>query len=187
MRRRQAVAGVVLALALVASAALAGPGAAQATPDTDHAVTRVEVYPDGSATWTVRIRTRLATDDDVTEFEAFQDPFRENRTQYLGPFRSRVRGTVATAADATGREMAATNFSASTSVQTVPRRWGVVTYRFEWTGFARQDGDTVVVGDVFEGGFFVAENDTLAVSAPPSWTVRRVSPDPTDTGNGTVR
>ena len=162
-----------------------------AVPGHGRVLDRFAVDPDAERHG--RVRRRRSLDDHQRRLAVCLvavlgvDRFRENRTRYLSPFRSRIRGTVATAVNATGREMAATNFSASTSVQTVPRRWGVVTYRFAWTGFARQDGDALVVGDVFEGGFFVAEEDTLAVSAPPSWTVRRVSPDPTDTGNGTVR
>ncbi len=174
-------------LLLLLAAPLMGTGLAQTTPETDHTVTRVEVHPNGSATWTVRIRTRLTTQDDVDDFEAFQERFRRNTSRYLDPFGNRIRGTVAGAANATGREMAATDFSASTSVQTLPRRWGVVTYRFRWTGFARAGEDRLVVGDVFRGGFFIAENDSLVVSAPQGWTFESVSPDPAATENGTVR
>lgn len=183
---RFSVAGAFVLL-LVLAAPLMGTGLAQTTPETDHTVTRVEVHPNGSATWTVRIRTRLTTRDDVNDFEVFQGRFRRNTSRYLDPFGNRVRGTVAGAANATGREMAATDFSASTSVQTLPRRWGVVTYRFRWTGFARAGEDRLVVGDVFQGGFFIAENDSLVVSAPQGWTVESVSPDPAATENGTVR
>ncbi len=183
--RVTAVGVFVVVLLLVAP--LLGTGLAQTTPETDHTVTRVEVHSNGSATWTVRIRTRLTTQDDVDDFERFQERFRRNTSRYLDPFGSRIRGTVAEAADATGREMTARDFSASTSVQTLPRRWGVVTYRFTWTGFARTQEDRLVVGDVFQGGFFIAENDSLVVSAPQGWTVGSVSPDPAAIENGSVR
>jgi len=183
---RFTAAGAFVLLVLLA-AALTGTGLAQTTPETDHTVTRVDVHPNGSATWTVRIRTRLTTQDDVDNFEAFQERFRRNTSRYLDPFGSRIRGTVAEAANATGREMTATDFAASTSVQTLPRRWGVVTYRFRWTGFARAGEDRLVVGDVFQGGFFIAGNDSLVVSAPQGWAFESVSPVPAATENGTVR
>ncbi|MEF8784116.1 MAG: helix-turn-helix domain-containing protein [Haloarculaceae archaeon] len=187
MRRQRAVSGALLVVSVLAVAVFGGMGVAQTTPDTDHTVTRVQVHPDGSATWTVRVRTRLNTEDSIDEFEAFQTRFEGNTSLYLDPFRQRIQQTVATAENETGRRMRATNFSASTDVQSVPRTWGVVTYQFTWTSFARQSNDRLVVGDVFEGGFFLADNDTLALSAPPNWTVEGVDPDPVETGNGTAR
>lgn len=187
MRRQRAVSGVLLVVAVLAVVVLAGAVVGQTTPTTDHTVTRVQVHPDGSATWTVRVRTRLETQDSIDEFEAFQTQFEGNTSRYLDPFRQRILQTVARTENETGREMRATNFSASAEVQSVPRTWGVVTYQFTWTSFARQSNERLVVDDVFEGGFFLAENDTLALSAPQNWTVEDVDPGSLETGDGTVR
>lgn len=177
-----AVVVVLAALSPLATATVGG----QATPETDNTVTRIQVHADGSATWTVQIRTRLDTDQRVSDYRAFQDRFRRNTSRYLDPFRERIRGVVANAANATGREMRAVNFTASTSVQEVPRRWGVVTYRFTWTEFADAQDQSLVVGDVFEGGFFLAANDTLEVEAPPGYEVTSVDPAPADREAGTT-
>jgi len=158
----------------------------QPQPVTDNTVTRIEVSESGSARWTVRIRTRLDTDERVRQYEAFQSRFRNDTGAYLGPFRRRNRGVVASAANATGREMSATNFTAATGVQEVPRRWGVVTYEFTWTNFAARENGTLVVGDVFRGGFFITANDTLQVVAPPAHEVARVAPDPDARDGDTV-
>jgi hypothetical protein len=175
---------VVVAVTLVAGA----PGVAQqAQPESDNTITRIQVHPDGSATWTVRIRTRLPTSDSVTSFERFQQRFRSNTSQFLDPYRSGIQQTVAQAADATGRQMEAVNFSAETNIQTVPRRWGVVTYRFTWTDFAQQSDDRLVVGDVFQGGFRITQNDTLVVSAPSDGRIQNADPEPDRIDNGTVR
>lgn len=175
---------VVVAVTLVAGA----PGVAQqAQPESDNTITRIQVHPDGSATWTVRIRTRLPDSDSVTSFERFQQRFRSNTSQFLDPYRSGIQQTVAQAADATGRQMEAVNFSAETNIQTVPRRWGVVTYRFTWTDFAQQSDDRLVVGDVFQGGFRITENDTLVVSAPRDSRIRSSDPTADTMANDTVR
>lgn len=177
---------VLLAPAVSGATAVHGAPAVQEQPEADNTVTRIELDADGDARWRVRIRTRLATDEDVEEFRAFQREFRNDTGRYLDPFRERLRGVASEAADGTGRSMAAGNFSASTSVQEVPRRWGVVTYEFTWTNFARTEGDAVVVGDVFAGGFFLAENDSLAVFGPDGYRVAAAEPTPDETGDGSV-
>lgn len=157
-----------------------------AQPEADNTVTRIHSYPNGSAQWTIRIRTRLDTDARVAEYEAFQERFRENRSRYLGPFRQRMKGVVANAANATGRQMRAVNFTASTRIQEVPRRWGVVTYQFTWTGFAAQQNGSLVVGDVFQGGFFLAANDTLEIEAPAGYEITQVDSTPASQDDGVV-
>lgn len=158
----------------------------QSPPDVDNTVTRIELYENNSARWTVQIRTRLDTAQRVDEYEAFQARFEQNTSHYLNPFRSRIRNVVANAAAATGREMRAEDFSATTSMQEVPRRWGIVTYEFTWTNFADRTDDTLVLGDVFEGGFFLAANDTLIITAPTHYGIEHVAPEPTSQAPGTV-
>jgi hypothetical protein len=184
---------VVLCLALLACS-LAVPTAGtprspftgQEQPEADNTVTRIQLFENGSARWTVRIRTRLATGEDVEEYEAFQSRFRNNTSRFLDPFSRRIGNVVAAGNEATGREMRATDFTASTSIQEVPRRWGIVTYEFTWTNFAASDGTALAAGDVFQGGIYLAANDTLALAAPPGHEVPAVSPEPDDRENGTV-
>lgn len=154
------------------------PMAAAAAPETDNTVTRIAVRANGDARWTVRIRTRLASESDVEDYEAFQRRFRNDTAQYRDPFAERIRAVVADAAEATGREMIARNVTASTSIQELPRRWGVVSFTFTWTNFARKEGPALVVGDAFEGGLLLAENDTLVVVAPPDHVVDGDGVDP---------
>lgn len=184
--------GVVVALLVGLSlAALGGPfapvAAAQEQPEADDTVTRIAVEVDGDARWTVRVRTRLDTPERVEQYRAFQDRFRANTSSYLDPFERRIVGVVDGAANATGRSMTAENFTASTSIQEVPRRWGVVTYAFTWRGFAAPADGSLRVGDVFGGGFFLAANDSLAFTAPEGYRVAAVSPSPDGRDDGTVR
>lgn len=171
-------------LAVTLGPALAGRTAAQ--PETDNTVTRIQVHANGSATWTIRIRTRLTTDEEVANYRTFQRQFRNNTTRYLDPFSRRMTSVVDTAENATGREMAARQFSASTSIQQVPRRWGVVSYRFTWTAMARETDRGLVLGDVFRGGLYLAENDTLVVAAPTNYTIAGATPEPTESSATTA-
>lgn len=168
----------------IANPKTAGIAVAQGT---DSTVTRILVARNGTATWRVQIRTRLTSDTAVAEYEAFQQRFRENTSAFLDPFSERMRGVVAEAADATGRPMAARNFRAETIIQSVPRRWGVVTYEFRWTEFAAGDDEAVVVGDVFRGQFFLTANDTLEIVGPDEYAVTAADPPPAERDPGTVR
>lgn len=155
-------------------------------PETDDTVTRINVDQNGSAQWTITIRTRLDTDERVSKYEAFQDRFQNNNSRYLNPFQERMQGVVANTANATDREMDAVNFTASTTIQEVPRRWGVVTYQFTWTNFAATEGETLVVGDVFQGGLHLAAKDTLEVETPAGYEIARTAPEPTSQEDGVV-
>jgi hypothetical protein len=186
---RPVVVVCIISLVLVGAVApvvTAIPATLSAPPETDNTVTRIHVSPNGSAQWTVTIRTRLDTDDRVAEYEAFQARFRENTSRFLDPFRERMEAVVATAGEATDREMHAVNFTASTSIQEVPRRWGVVTYRFTWTNFAAQENGALVVGDVFQGGFYLAANDTLEIETPADHEIADVEPKPASREDGVV-
>ncbi len=181
----QFVVALILVLSLVGgSLALTEPVRAQTQPDVDTTVLRIGLHENTSATWELQIRTRLRTSDDKAEFRAFQRQFENDTAAYLGPFSERINGTVDAASHATGREMNATGFEASTSLQSVPRQWGVVTYRFRWTNFAVERDGYLVVGDVFESGLFIAENDSLELVAPAGYRVAAVSPSTVEqTGN----
>lgn len=190
-RRPALVLALLLVVPLVAGTGAAAPGTwlAQETPEpptVDNTVTRIELAADGSARWTVTIRTRLDTRDDVEAYRAFQARFRENTSRFLGPFETRIANVVASAADATDRPMTATAFTAETRIQEVPRRWGIVEYGFTWNAFAAVEDDAVVMGDAFAGGFFLAVNDTLVVVPPADYTVATVEPAPTQRGERAV-
>lgn len=150
-------------------------------PDPDTTITRIDLAANGSATWEITLRTRLSNDTEVTEYERFQDRFRSNTSRYLDPFADRMSGVVGAANSSSPRTMSVTDFAAETTIQQVPRRWGVVRFRFTWTGFAATEGDAVVAGDIFAGGFFISENDALAIAAPDGYAVESASPTPDET------
>ena len=156
----------------------------QQAPAADNTITRIVVHENGSATWTLQIRTRLETDENESDYRAFQERFRGNQSRYLDDFRASITGIVGNAREVTGREMEATGFRAETSIQSIPRRWGVVTFEFRWDGFAATDGDRLLVGDVFEGGLFIAEGDTLEVVAPDGYLIESADPAPSEANDG---
>ena len=152
--------------------------AIQTVPETDTTTTRITPYANGTAVWELTIRMELETETDVEEFTAFQDAFEQNRSQYVGEFRNRMTRVVDNAANATGREMTAQTFTADVGIQQTPRRWGFVTYRFEWEGFAQTQDGRIAVGDVFRGGYFLGEDDILVFDTPEGYEPTAIDPDP---------
>lgn len=156
-------------------------------PEPDNTVTRIALQPNGDGVWTIRFRTRLSTAEDVDEYESFQGEFADNSSRYLDPFAERMTAVVDGAAGQYDREMQAVDFEASTTIQEVPRRWGIVSFQFRWTGFAADSGEGLAVGDVFAGGFYIGEGDVLELAAPDGYRVREVDPAPDETENGVVQ
>lgn len=154
-------------------------------PDADATVTRIEIDENGTAYWSVTIRTRLENESDVEDYEVFQERFRADREAHVKRFERRMTGVVSSASEATGRSMNASAFRARTSIQELPRRWGTVTFSFRWTSFAAVDGDAIAVGDVFEGGLFLDDGDYLEV-VPPAAYAPTTSPPPDETEGTTV-
>ena len=164
-----------------ASPSLAGPALSQLGFDPDSTEIRVALDPDGSADWTVRYGLALEDENDTEAFRDLQDDIATNTSRYLADFRTGITATVNGAENATGREMAATNFSVDTSYDTIQQR-GSVTYRFSWTGFAESGGDRIVAGDAL-AGFFLDEGTTLVVSWPDGYDLASVDPPATESGN----
>lgn len=202
-RAAVSIATLLVAACFLAAGAVAAPPGAQSVsappgaqsvaapqvgdqPDPDNTITRIDLAADGSATWEITFRTRLGNDTETAEYERFQEEFRSNTSRYLGPFSDRMSGVVAAANDSSDRQMRAGGFEAETVIQEVPRRWGVVRFRFTWTGFAAVEDDAVVAGDVFAGGFFIDEDDALAITAPDGYVVESASPAPAETADGVV-
>lgn len=176
--------GVVVATGGVYAAE--SPTATEGTPGADNTVTQIEVHPDGSAEWVVRVRTRLSDESEVAGFERYQDRIRSNRSKHLSGFRSSMEAIVDRAGADTSREMKATNFTITTSIRRVPRDLGVVTYRFTWAGFARQDGEALLVGDAFQDGYYITADDTLLIAAPDGYEIESVQPPADERRNDTV-
>lgn len=183
---------VVVCSGVVAAGAAAsdhtGPYQMQADqPEPDNTVTRITLRPNGDAIWTIQFRTRLSTTEDIEEYESFQADFTNNSSRYLSPFEDRMTAVVAGATDQHDREMQAADFEASTTIQEVPRRWGIVSFQFRWVGFAATSEERIVVGDVFAGGFYIGEGDVLELVAPDGHRISEADPTPDEAESGVVQ
>lgn len=153
--------------------------------DPDDVLITVEIDADGDAVWSIEYRTRLATDDNETAFEAFRSDLEANPEAYTDRFRERMETTVAESASATGREMSVSNVSVTAERREIPQEYGVVVYRFRWNGFADVEEGRITAGDAIDG-LFLDEESSLILSWPESHELAEASPDPTERRDGAV-
>jgi len=153
----------------------------QAASDTGYSTTyTISVAKDGSAHWQIEYRTPILSEEDLAGFENYSQ---EINAVYLPELRDLMQRSAAQAALGTSRDMAVTGFTGNALVQTSPTgRFGVITYTFEWTHFARVD-DGIVVGDAFVGGMYLARDNTLIIRYPEGYMAASVSPVPDRTGD----
>lgn len=154
----------------------------QAAADVDYSTTYIiTVMEDGTAFWKIEYRTPLLTDEDTGVFENYS---RNLNNVYLPELRSLMQQSVSQAALGTSRAMAVKDFTGNAAIQTSPTgSYGIVTYTFTWTNFARS-GDGIAIGDAFVGGMYLARGNTLIIRYPQGYTVASVDPAPDQTSTG---
>ncbi|WP_135302896.1 helix-turn-helix transcriptional regulator [Haloarcula amylovorans] len=179
----RAVAAVVVALLLIPSLA-AGPAlsapepASVQTPDGFTETTfHVTVYENGSATWAIEHQTPLTNESEQEQFEAFAEEFESNETELYVDFVEQAGLLTQYGTNQTGRAMGARTFDRSASVNPV-QSTGTVRMSFLWTNFANATGERVVVSDVFQGGFYIGQNQSLVVERGPGLGFAEAQPSP---------
>ena len=147
--------------------------------DFDQTTFEITVHENGSATWTFRHERRFDGDNESEEraaFEEFAEQFESEETGLYDRFTEQARAMTESGAEQTDREMEATNFRRSARVEESLARRGIVEMSFTWEGFARVDGGTVEVGDVFED-LFIAEDQALEIEAGDGLRFERIEPE----------
>jgi len=141
---------------------------------------KVNIHLNGSATWVIESFIPLKSEDDVRVFEDYVRSFEKYRLELLGNFTERIERIVRAASEATGRRMEARGFDVSAElIQLISgEKVGVVRYRFIWDGFSEKRDGEIIVGDVFIGGFYLYEGDSLSITIPKGSTILEATPKP---------
>lgn len=149
-----------------------------------YTIYHVTIHPDGSASWVIEHRFPLASPEEAEAFDA--------TTATLGNFtedyRERIEAVVSKASQTLRREMRVEEFSvAAESFDAVSGKMGLIRVEFVWHGFARvSDSGEVVVGDVFVGGFYLSEGESLRFKIPAGYEVWEARPQPDTRGSDYV-
>jgi uncharacterized membrane protein len=139
----------------------------------------IDVNSEGSATWIITRRYSLKTEDDIQIFQLYLSEFETRKEEYLKTFSDNMRAMVDRASNFTGRNMTAKDFAIdATILQTPTGSVGVIYYQCIWVGFALVEEPQIRIGDVFEVGFFLFENDELTIRCPQGYEILEVWPVP---------
>ncbi len=145
--------------------------------DADEVRMDVSLRPNGTAEWTVEFWMRLDDNESATAFESLRDDIRDDPGNHTQAFADRMRDTVSTASNATGREMSVDGFAVATDRQSFAREYGVVRYTFRWHGFAAVEGDELRAGDALEG-IYLDDGTRLLIAWPDGYERTSVAPEP---------
>lgn len=170
-----------------AQATVSEPGGGSQSPplEPDSVVLSVTVYENGTAQWRIEYRTLLEDRATRDAFRSLQRDLNNGSTAPDRDFYSRINASIAAAENATGREMAVTEFAADATVRRLPQEYGVVVYRFRWQGFAAVSEERLRVGDAL-GGFFLGDNERLLISWPRGYQLAEIRPEPDTQRDRTV-
>jgi len=158
--------GSILAVSAMSDGAMATtqPSVTENSMDAfDSTTFDITVHENGTATWTFTYERVLQTQSDEAEFQAFAEEFETEESDLYARFVDQSQALTASGAEATGREMEATDHDRSATIDYRPNAMGVVEMEFTWSNFAAVTDDTVIVGDVFDGGLYIGPSQTLTI------------------------
>lgn len=144
----------------------------------DSTVFRIEVLENGDARWTVEQSRVLENDDEAAQFRAFAATFRNESTEAFDNFQIRAETLTESGTESTGRQMNSTAFERDAFIDQLGQRRGVVEMSFVWTNFSQQQNSSLVVADVFGGGWGIVEDQRLTIQAGDALVFEEVSPSP---------
>ncbi|WP_115862704.1 helix-turn-helix transcriptional regulator [Halorussus litoreus] len=147
------------------------------TDEFDSVEFHITVYGNGTAEWTFMYQRTLNNDSERQQFREFADGFNNNSTAMWRDFKTQAQELASAGQNFTNRTMQAQNFRKEARVGgLMDDNRGIVTMTFQWTGFTHSDGETVIVGDVFQGGLYIGPNQSLVVRTGPELKFTSVDP-----------
>ena len=132
----------------------------------------VQIKEDGSAIWTVEKRFILRDEVEEKVFEEYtKKPEEELLTNFVVQIEDLMNSIKV------DREMAVKDFSILYGKEhTITNIYGVIKYQFLWKNFAKLDNNKIIVGDVFEGGYYLSEDEKLEIIFPKGYKIIYIEP-----------
>ncbi|MEM0481919.1 MAG: MarR family transcriptional regulator [Nitrososphaerota archaeon] len=145
-----------------------------------YTVYHLTVLPNGSTLWAIEHRFPLSTPDEIEIFKNMAT-HPENLTS---DYSARIDAIASDASRILGRSMSIEGFSVEVeTVETVGGKMGLIKIEFTWRGFGKITPTGVIeLGDVFIGGFYLSEGETLRIKIPAGFEVEEVRPAPDGRG-----
>ncbi|MEM1583658.1 MAG: DUF4897 domain-containing protein [Nitrososphaerota archaeon] len=139
----------------------------------------IKLSEDGSAVWVIESSTFLNSEEDLRAFMSYVENFNYYKKGILENFTSKIEKILTDVSRYVDRPMEAVDFDISVDViDTLVGKVGRLTYTFKWIGFSETKDGRLIVGDVFVGGFYLYEGDSLTISIPEDYSFEEVYPQP---------
>jgi hypothetical protein len=179
----QTLAGAASGLA-TAAGSVVGTASAQDVPEpADRPLLSVPVERDGSSRVSLVLTFDLSGDTASRAFETLRDDDRA-RADVKSRFRNRMRSVANQSESVTDREMRVTD--PELSLSETANGTGVVVVSVEWDGIAAVEDDHLVVTEPFASGFTPDREFRVRITAPDTYRVTTVRPDPSQRSQASV-
>jgi len=156
------------------------------TQNFDRVQFRIAAFENGSAKWTFHYERTLSNKSQKQQFQTYANRFNGNNTKLYLAFQKQAKSLSDAGQRSTGRQMKPENFSKEATISGLDQNVGVVQMSFVWTNFTEQSGNTLVIGDVFKGGLYLAPNQSLVVEAGNGTKFKSVDPKPDEMSKSTL-
>jgi hypothetical protein len=137
-------------------------------------VFRIKVYNNSDARWTTELSRPLNDSqgsNDVENFEEFAARFENESTEAFDNFQIYAAEVTSTGTDVTGRQMEPIAFEREAEINRIGQTRGRIAMSFRWTNFTVDRETSLVMGDVFTGGWAIDKNQWLQVQAGKNLTL----------------
>lgn len=147
----------------------------------DKTITRVGLDSDGDAGLVIEKYVRLENESDEERFsEATQYPYRIEDS-----YESSTQELVENADEQTTRRMEWSGGKLTIETVEIPRKWGVVKFRFNWTSFANSSNDSLDTSPSLSG-YILSTNDALIYKYPTKYNPNLTTPPVDSVTNNSV-
>ncbi|MCL7401836.1 MAG: DUF4897 domain-containing protein [Thaumarchaeota archaeon] len=139
----------------------------------------IKLMRDGSAVWIIESSIFISSEEDLQAFMSYVKNFDKYKEEILENFTQRIQKIVSDASRYVNRPMRAEDFNVSVQVvDTLAGKLGKLIYMFRWVSFSEVEDEKLIVGDVFIGGFYLYESDSLTIIIPEDYLIVEVYPPP---------
>jgi hypothetical protein len=149
---------------------------ANAQPDSMGEVYIVTINPDGSSSWSYEQRFVFQTSYERETWLAYVNNVSTDLPGF-DDFKQNIAYIVQKAVENNGRPMILGNFTWTTRMEeTFDSSIGVVSFNFNWKGFAEIQDENIYVGDSFVG-FHLPYGTIMIFRYPEGWKVSNIEPN----------
>ncbi len=131
----------------------------------------IELGENGDAQWTFLREILFKTQEDAMVFKEYVNNYYQEEDETFQKFKAEIKKLVDEIS--IDREMSVTEFKVS--FKTDEDR-GYIVYDFLWKNFAKLENNKIIVGDVFEGGYYLSEDEKLEIIFPKGYKIIYIEP-----------